>query len=161
MTSNAYVLSVYTGSDGDATQTLYAQLSALGAAGVIAVNLLRASKASERAKVYRGGSRQFGKYFISHRRAAYDRKNWSLGNLDSALREHAEALGIAWGWGEDENQPFHRHVLYVDLPTGQVSFYSEVRGNGPAYGGNWDGVRGAGGGRICAWAARLLDEAQS
>lgn len=46
-----------------------------------------------------------------------------------------------WGWGRDPAQPFAKHVLYVDLPLGQVSFHSESRYVGPDYGGEWDGDR--------------------
>lgn len=145
---------VYDGSDGAATMALYGRLNGLGAAGVIAVHLFRAHKNSARAKLYRGGVRGRGSY----RRMAYDRKDWSIGNLCEALRKHAEGCGIAWGWGEDAAEPFYNAVLYVDLPSGQVSFHTTPRGAGPDYPGIWDGVRDAGAERICRWAARLLAE---
>ena len=31
-------------------------------------------------------------------------------------------------------------MLYVDLPTGQVSFHTPARGAGLDYGGEWDGA---------------------
>ena len=34
-------------------------------------------------------------------------------------------------------------VLYLDLPTGQVSFHAPARGPGPDYPGEWDGQLGA------------------
>ena len=148
----AYVAHVYQGSDGAATKALYTSLEDLGPIGVIAVNLFRAQKSSERAKVYRGGVRGRGSY----RGMAYDRKEWSMGNLCAALTEHAEACGIAWGWGEDPEQPFHRWVLYVELPTGQVSFHGAARGPGPDYPRGWDGVPGQSADRIVRWCARLL-----
>ena len=144
----ASVISVYRGSDGDATKALYARLEALGPLGFIAVNLFRAQKASERAKVYRGGG---------YRGMAYDRKQWALDNLCRALTEHAADQGIAWGWGEDPAQPVHKHVLYVDLPTGQVSFHAPSRGEGPDYPRAWDGVPGQSPDRIIRFVARLLD----
>lgn len=150
----ACVARIYLGSDGAATKALYARLEKLGAVGVIAVNLFRAQKASERAKVYRGGVRGRG----SCRSMAYDRKEWSIGNLCAVLTEHGEACGIAWGWGEDARQPYHRWVLYADLPTGQVSFHGAVRGPGPDYAHGWDGVPGQSADRIVRWCARLLGE---
>lgn len=147
----AAVLRVYTGSNGDATKALYAALESLGPAGAIATNLFRACKTSERAKVYRGGG---------YRGAAYDRKQWSMDNLAKALAEHGQPLGIAWGWGEDPAQPYHRWVLYVDLPTGQVSFHTAQRGEGPDYPKGWDSVRNMGPTRICKWCAALLSAAE-
>jgi hypothetical protein len=148
----AQVLAVYTGSDGDATKALYARLGAFGPAGAIAVELFRTQKASARAKVYRGGERGRGSY----RRMAYDRKGWAMDNLVAALGEHGHRLGIGWGWGEDPARDPHRHVLYVDLPTGQVSFHSAARRSGPDYAKSWDGQRGAVPSRICRWIADLF-----
>ncbi len=151
----ADILRVYMGSDGEATRALYRRLESLGPAGVVATNLFRACKCSERAKVYRGGG---------YRGAAYDRKQWSMDNLARALSEHGEALGIApgtgWGWGEDAAQPHHRWVLYVEIPTGQVSFHTAARGDGPAYAKPWDGIRIQGPTRICKWVAQLLAAAE-
>lgn len=144
------VIRVYQGSDGDATKALYIRLEALGIAGDVAVNLFRAQKASERAKVYRG--RQY-------RAAAYDRKQWSMDNLCAALSTHAAAAGIAWGWGEDPATIGYPHVLYIELPTGQVSFHTAQRGEGPPYAGAWDGVKGQSADRILRWVGRLLDGA--
>ena len=142
------VAAIYNGSDGAATRALYARLQALcGPAGVIAMNLFRAQKASARAKVYRGGVRGRG----SFRDMAYEKKNWSLQNLCAALTEHAAGLGIAWGWREDPKQAFHSWVLYVELPTGQVSFHAAARGQGPDYPRDWDGCKDASAGRIVAW----------
>jgi hypothetical protein len=139
------IMRVYAGSDGEATKALFAELEAIGAAGVIALNVFRAVKNSERAKLYRRGR---------FKHAAYDRKQWAMDNLCKALAENAQA--ITWGWGVDEKQPYHRDVLYVDLPTGQVSFHTAGRGDGPDYVGAWDGVRGVGPERICKWVSALL-----
>jgi hypothetical protein len=138
---------IYDGSNGDATTALYKRLEALGPAGVVAVNLFRAQKASSRAKVYRGGG---------YRGAAYDKKQWSMDNLCRVLTEHGAALGVSWGWGEDAKQPYHRHVLYIDLPTGQVSFHTASRGAGPDYPRAWDGVEGQSAGRILIWIAGVI-----
>lgn len=151
------VLAVYLGSDGDATRALYARLEKLGAAGAVAVNLFRAHKASARAKLYRGGLPGQGSY----RRMAYDRKQWALDNLCSALLRHAEALGLVWGWGVDPQQPMHCNVLYLDLPGGQVSFHTAGRGEGPDYAGGWDGVRDVGAERVCRWIAAQLAAAEA
>lgn len=65
---------------------------------------------------------------------AYDRKQWSLRNLCDALLTHGATLGITWGWRRDPAVTFNPWVLYVELPTGQVSFHSPTRGDGPDYG---------------------------
>lgn len=150
--SLADVLRVYLGSNGDATKALYDAAEALGPAGHVAVNLFRACKASERAKVYKG--RGF-------RGAAYDRKQWAMDNLCKALLDNPNVVGEwKWGWGIDEHLQErgapHHHVLYVELPTGQVSFHTGYRGPGPDYVEEWDGIRGQGADRICRWMARLF-----
>jgi hypothetical protein len=149
-----HVLSVYQGSDGDATKALYARLTAeCGVAGAVAVNLMRATKASERAKLYRGGARGKGSY----RGMAYDKKAWAMGELAGILVAHSAELNISWGWGVDRLQPVHSDVLYVDLPTGQVSFHTSYRDKGPDYSKEWDGVKGVGPTRVCTWVASLLE----
>jgi hypothetical protein len=146
------VYTVYRGSNGDATKALYAKLGSLGPIGVVAVNLFRAQKNSERAKAYRG--RGF-------KGAAYDRKQWAMANLAAILVEHTPMLNLSWGWGDDETQPHHKVVLYIDLPTGQVSFHTDRREAGPDYHGHWDGMRDQSADRICRWCARLLAGAAS
>ena len=112
---------IYRGSDGEATKELYRALEQLGPRGIVALNVFRAQKCSERAKCYRGGIRGKGSYSSM----AYDRKQWSMGNLAMVLSRHAAALGIAWGWKIDPAQSYHCWVLYIDLPTGQVSFHAD------------------------------------
>lgn len=146
------VIRVFEGSNGEETRQLYARLERIGPAGIIAMNLFRACKSSARAKVYRGGIRGQGSY----RAMAYDRKHWSLKNLCDALTAHADELAIVWGWGIDDTQPMHRHVLYVEVATGQVSFHTGERLHGPDFPRAWDGVRGAAADRICRHIARLL-----
>lgn len=152
MTDLATIKAIYDGSDGEATKALYARLEAIGPAGVVALNVFRAQKCSSRAKGYRG--RQY-------RNAAYDRKQWSMDNLCAALIVHAQALGIRWGWAFDAEQPRYKIVLYIELPTGQVSFHSATRGEGPDYPGEWDGMLGAAPGRICQWIERLLRDVEA
>ena len=130
-------LTVYQGSDGELTKQYYTELEKRGPMGIVAVNLFRAQKCSSRAKVYRGGIRGQGSY----KSMAYDRKQWSMNNLVKALGEHSESLGIAYGWKEDPATTAFEWVLYVDLPTGQVSFHSPTRGTGPDYSGDWDGQK--------------------
>jgi len=142
------VMCIYSGSDGNATRDLYAHLKTFGATGEIAINLFRAQKCSERAKVYRGGG---------YRGAAFERKQWSIDNLCKALTEHAATLGFGWGWGLDDKTPHFPHVLYVELPTGQVSFHSPVRGLGPDYPRGWDGIPNQSVDRIVRWIGRVLE----
>jgi hypothetical protein len=146
------VQEIYAGSDGAATRSLYAELERRGPIGILARYLLTAQKASERAKVYRGGIRGVGSY----RSLAYDKKNWSLEQLAAVLSEHGAQLGIAWGWKEDPAQEFHNQVLYVDLPTGQVSFHASSRGKGPDYPGDWDEQHKSAE-RIVAWVEQVRE----
>lgn len=149
----ANILAVYEGSDGDKTKALYQWLETFGPIGIVALNLFRACKNSSRAKKYRGGIRGQGSY----KSMAYDRKQWAIDNLTRVLAEHAGALGIGWGWGVDASTPGYHAVLYVDLPTGQVSFHSPHRTSGPDYAGEWDGIRGASPQRICTFCARIQE----
>jgi hypothetical protein len=87
---------------------------------------------------------------------AYQTKQWAMGNIATVLSGHAEALGISWGWRQDPTQEYHDQVLYVDLPTGQVSFHTSARGVGPDYSGQWDRATGAGPGRVIRYAASVL-----
>jgi hypothetical protein len=112
--------------------------------GLVAMELFRIQKASSRAKVYRGGG---------FRGKAYDKKQWAMGNLCNAL---AELGALQWGWKIDRAAEFHKWVLYVDLPNGQVSFHSGERGEGPDYAGDWDGARNMSAQRICCHLAGLF-----
>ena len=149
----AEVMTVYRGSRSDATKRLYDQLAAVGVPGALAVDLLRAQKNSERAKLYRGGGAE-GRYKM----LGYRRKDWALKNLCETLEADAHTFRppIRWGWGRDLAQPFAKDVLYIELPTGQVSFHTEHRGPGPAYSGRWDGAPGTSPSRICRFAANVL-----
>lgn len=146
------IMTIYAGSDGDATKALYQQLQLAGPRGLVAIDLFRACKASERAKAYRGGQRGRG----SFRRMAYEKKSWAIENLAANLSDRAADLGIVWGWGIDPSQDYHRDVLYIDLPAGQVSFHTAPRSKGPDYPGEWDGARGQASMRICQFCLQTL-----
>lgn len=148
-------LEIYQGSDGAATKELYGKLEALGPLGLVAMNLFRACKCSDRAKVYRGGIRGKGSY----RAMAYDRKAYSMEQLSKILTEHAEILSIGWGWKEDPKTLFDNRsswVLYVDTTRGQCSFHSPTRGLGPAYPRDWDNQVGMTTQRVIDLATELL-----
>ncbi len=152
------VMRVYLGSNGQDTTLMFDRLRAVGHRGLIAVSLFRASKSSGRAKVYRGGDRDG-----SWRAQAYARKDWSLEEVSTRLAR--DANGMTWGWGRDleleaKGDP-HVNLLYVDLPTGQVSFHCAQRYEGPAYGKSWDGIHDVHGQRVCSWAALLLAETEA
>jgi hypothetical protein len=146
------VMAIYRDSDDNATKALYAELHKHGAPGFVAVNLFRAMKCSERAKVYRGHG---------YKSAAYDRKQWSINNLAACLVVHASALGIVWGWREDPEQRKHNQTIYIELPhgIGQVSFHTELCDKGPDFPGEWDGARGQGPTRACRYVMSVLEGA--
>lgn len=144
-------LRIWKGSDGEATKRFYAQLNQCGVLGEIAVALFRVNKCSVRAKVYRGGIRGKGSY----KQMAYDKKNWSISEVCKTLQKYSAGIQITWGWREDKAQAFHKWVIYVDLPTGQVSFHSETRGDGPDYRQEWDGQR-LSAERICQFCDAVL-----
>lgn len=143
------VQACYEGSNGDRTRALYLRLLEVGEGrGDIAVNLLRACKNSERAKGYKSG-RSAAK--------AYATKDWSIGQLVLALKIHGEAAGFEWGWGRDEKAVNFENVLYVDVPgSGQVSFHTRHRGDGPDYAKPWDGAKGTAPERIIRYASTVL-----
>jgi hypothetical protein len=87
---------------------------------------------------------------------AYERKQWSIDNLCTALTEHAEKIGLVWGWGDDPKEPVHSAVLYIDLPQGQVSFHTYPGAMGPKYEKPLDGVHGASETRVCRYVAQIL-----
>lgn len=139
-------IDIFRGNNGDVTKAWYAELQAKGFLGELAVALFRAQKRSTAAKRYRGGR---------YRRAAYDVKNWSLSEICRLLSRGGHRF--EWGWQRDPNTPGFEWVLYVDLPTGQVSFHSAERLGGPDYFGKWDGVRGASEPRILAFCDAAMN----
>lgn len=120
-------MEIFTQNDGRVTMAYYEEMNAKGSLGKIAVALFRAQKRSVAAKRYKRG--QF-------RRRAYDVKNWSMSELCRLLT--SEPHKMLWGWKRDPDTPGYEWVLYVDLPTGQVSFHSPQRIDGPDYPGDWD-----------------------
>lgn len=147
----AEVIRTYQGSDAEATKALYAELEALGHMGLLATNVFRACKASERAKSYRGGDSK-GRF----RAQAYERKRWAMEKIVETLAKQTE-LGIPWGWQKDPEEKIFSWVLYIETPTGQISFHTGLRGPGPTFPGVWDGLPRRAPDRVCRWAARLLN----
>lgn len=125
-------VTAFFGSDGELTKTYYRELMKLGPVGEVAMNLFRAQKCSDRAKVYRGGTGR-----ASYSGMAYEKKNWSIQQLTEILGKYGASLGIDFGWRKDHSQEVHNWVLYVDLPTGQCSFHASAMGLGPAYKHPW------------------------
>lgn len=122
---------VFNQNDGEVTKAYYAELQAKGWLGELAVALFRAQKRSTAAKRYRRGR---------FRRDAYEVKNWSLSEICRLLTAQTNH-GFAWGWQRDPETPGFEWVLYVELPTGQVSFHSAERLRGPDYLRAWDRQR--------------------
>jgi len=145
------IYQIYFGSDGSETRNLYKKLESIGSVGLVALNLFRAQKCSSRAKVYHGGTGN-----RSYRDLAYDRKQYSMFELCKVLSEHAKDLNIKWGWGVDDKQAFHKYVLYCEIPNGQVSFHTNIRGIGEDYNGKWDG-QNASEQRILKWVDSVLN----
>ncbi len=145
-------LAVYEGSDASQTKALYSKMESLGPIGLLALNLFRAQKCSARAKLYRGGIPGGG----SFKDMAYDRKAWSLKNLNSILLKHHLELRIPWGWQRDPAEKLAPWVLYIDLPQGQVSFHSTERYSGPDYLKCWDG-RHKNAERIITFCSEVLE----
>lgn len=121
---------IFNQQNGDVTKAYYAKLNGMGLAGQLAVALFRAQKRSTAAKKYRG--RRFT-------RDAYEVKNWSLSEICRiAGCMSAFESSPVWGWKRDPATPGYEWVLYVELPTGQCSFHSPDRLNGPDFTGDWD-----------------------
>ncbi len=141
-------------SDPAALRAYLSELRSRGPAGEVAALLFQAQRSSSEAKLWRPGG--------AGSRRRYAAKADALAKLARALTEHADALGITWGWardadvkrreallrrGKDDADAFENRgptwLFYADLPCGQVSFHAGRRGFGPDYQGKWDGVRGA------------------
>lgn len=110
--------------DGNATVALCVELSKRGLLGAAAVCLYQAQYSSARAKTYRRSSRS----------NSYERKNIALMRMPRWLSR----ADIAYGWGYDATSINFEHVLYVELATGQCSFHSSERGDGPEFRGRWN-----------------------
>lgn len=157
----AFAIRAFYGSSGQATTAVYRCLEELGPTGALAMNLMRASKTSERAKKYRGGNQKG-----SFRAQSYDVKQWAIGNVCDLLKSKTIPGVDKWGWGIDkklfEDGAPHYHVLYVDIPTGQVSFHTHIRKlDCPDYPGEWDGITGKSADRILRFIGRLLGDKQA
>jgi hypothetical protein len=142
---------IFEGDDAAKTRAYYTALERRGPIGEFAANLMRAQKASTRAKKYRGGISGVGSFSD----LAYQKKAESLTRLCNSLLEHGAGNGIVggafppgailnlrWGWKVDPSpiNPHAKWVLYVDLPHGQVSFHSTERFGGPDYPAEFDGA---------------------
>lgn len=140
---------VFDGNDGELTKAFYKEMDSRGLYGQLATALFRAQKRSTAAKRYRGRK---------YTHAAYDVKNWSMSEICRVLT----ALGneYTWGWKHDPKTPGFEQVLYVMLPTGQVSFHSADRLKGPDYMGDWDGTH-LSADRIIAFCEAILATEQS
>ena len=123
---------VFNQQNGEVTKAYYAEMNTKGYLGMLAVALFRAQKRSTAAKRYRG------RKFTS---AAYDVKNWSLGEVCRILKSWPSAP--VWGWKRDPKTPGYEWVLYVELPTGQCSFHSPERLDGPDFNGEWRAGKGS------------------
>lgn len=79
----------------------------------------------------------------SARQRDYAEKSQSIAHACNAAGE----AGIVFGWAPSlqEDVPW---IVYFDLPTGQMSFHCNKRGQGPEYGGNWDGLKDEGTNRV-------------
>ena len=142
------VANAYYGSHSGKSRSVCARMERAAAVGVVAAELYRAQKASSRAKVYRGKVSDNGP---KYRDLAYTRKDDAIRAVTYALAEPGHDL--TWGWGVDSAQPTYQDVLYIDLPTGQVSFHAAARYDGPDYPGEWD--------RTHASETRIIDFCQS
>lgn len=143
------IIAVYKGRDANRTRALYALLMTKPPRGVIGVNVLRAARNSEMAKSYRKGSAT---------RAAYETKDWAIGQLCDALVANPGVIA-RWGWGRDPKTVGFEDVFYLDLPgAGQISFHNGYRRAGPDYPGAWDGVRNATTDRVCRWIEAILND---
>lgn len=133
------VHAIFYGSNPVATRRLCIELRQRGHIGHIAAALFHVQKCSSRAKVYRGGKLCEDGSTMRYSDLAYCRKGEFLQRLAELLAH--DSCGMNWGWGLDLKQPNAKHVLYIDLPQGQVSLHSVHRFAGPDYPGKWDESR--------------------
>ena len=154
MTRMSLSFSVFQGSDSARTRKFLSHLEKQGQPGRIAAALFRAQKASSKAKLYSGGIERSNGGFSSFRTLSYEKKSQALKALCSLLL--VDSAGIEWGWGRDEENSRAPHVLYLELPTGQVRFHSAERLAGPDYPGNLDGER-ASEARIIAYCDQFAE----
>lgn len=136
--------------------------------GRLLLALREAQARNDSAKLRAANGRRFCDYYDGSRyaRSNYRRSREARANdywnkwlaIQTACHE-AEECSITWGWGEDPDVAQAPHVLYFDLPTGQVSFHSSVRALGPDYAGEWDGVPDMADARIEAAISQAIEGA--
>lgn len=153
---------VYSGSDGAETRRLLTALRKRGLVGDIAACLFTAQKSSERAKRYGYSGFRGSRGRVSYRDLSYTRKGQALFALSQILKEMdskyaLQGGALLWGWRKHDQFGMPPYVLYVDLPTGQVSFHLHERYPGPEYPREWDGVRKASAGRIVQFCQNILE----
>ena len=131
--------------------------------GRLLIALRTAHEASARAKSRAADGLRLREYDDGsrYRWANYHRSRQARENDYAEKRAAvAEAVGLAkeaginFGW--QRNGSLIPWVVYFDLPTGQVSFHVENRGDGPDYDKPWDGVQNASGDRITAAITELV-----
>lgn len=115
------------------------QLRLHGRVGMIGAALLNCQKESSNAKKHlKGHAGAIQSRRLSRER--YQQKHQAMAALQVHLKEYQT---FNWGWAPDPNPSKSSavHVLYVDLPTGQVGFHStQMLGrNAKVYTGQWDG----------------------
>ena len=131
--------------------------------GRLLIALRTAQEASQRAKSRAADGLRYREYhdgseyrWSNYRRSRQAREN-DYEEKRAAVADAvgmARAAGINFGWRRDGSRiPW---VVYFDLPTGQVSFHIEDRGEGPDYDKPWDGVQNASGTRITAAITELV-----
>ena len=149
---------VFDATDAALTRAYHSDLKRAGHRGHLAAALLKAQKASLRAKKYRGG---ILRGVASYSSLAYARKGEALAELCDILEAVTSSLVRSWGWKIDDGAAFAgqpaKWVLYVELPSGQVSFHNRHRLRGPDFPGEWDGAR-ASVERICAFCDLVMEE---
>lgn len=133
--------------------------------GKLASALERAQRFSDSAKSRAANGLPIREYYdgspycsANYRRSRGAREN-DYQAKELAVRDAcalAPLAGIRFGWKREEgvDPPW---VVYFDLPTGQVSFHSPVRGEGPEYPEEWDGRR-ASTRRIKELIGRLVEQ---
>ena len=140
----------YHESDASRTKRLLRALTATGQLGRIASDLFRAQKSSARARSIEAVST--GDPRIPSWPTGARARCWPL------FAKRWSRMPRVWSGAGARTLPgiFARWVLYVELPTGQVSFHSPDRLDGPVYPGAWDGMRDASAGRILRLCDQIL-----
>jgi hypothetical protein len=129
--------------------------------GRLIAALSDAQACSDLAKSRTANGVHFDDYTSGRYRRANYRRSREAREIDYEKKEDAvrraciaaDEAGIIYGWKAESGRiPW---VVYFSLPTGQVSFHSTRRGEGPDYRGSWDGQEGETPKRIAAEVSRL------